>query len=581
MNWLNNRERESKMKQYLTAGVALLLSCCVQSADTSAASGAAGADVPFITCFAADAEYTGTLLQSVKRGDIAAEAVTRRAVRLEREGDRISFKAEKPFNSIVVRCCIPDAPQGGGIDATLSVLADGRPAAKLPLHSRYTWLYADSDGGLLEDPAVAQKPGGFARNFFDEARLLLDREFPAGTVLTLRKSAGDDAPFYVIDLVDFELVPPPLPCPPDALPVTEFGATADDGADDTAALRKCVAEAKKQGKKVYIPRGVFRQDGILELDNVTVCGAGMWHSTLMTHVLPSDKGPWNGNLGFRLAGRNIRVSDLHVIGFSRRRGKPFQRGVVGSGENFELWNLWIERCGVGIWIGNCRDGVIRNCRFRNNKADGINVNNNSHRVLIENCHARGNGDDSFAAFSNTDKGGGLVGSNSDILFRRNTSESNWWGNGIGLYGGVNIAAENNLVRGAQPVVGIQVSTGHSAWPFDGVTVRGNRIVDCGGVNWNQKFGSIWVHSPGTPIAGAVIENNTIRNGLNDAVKLQGGKSEIELVCRNNRIQSTTGDGVRILGNVRGKVTLDGNTFGAVGGRRFRNDAGKAVGLLEK
>ena len=69
MNWLNNRERESKMKQYLTAGVALLLSCCVQSADTSAASGAAGADVPFITCFAADAEYTGTLLQSVKRGD--------------------------------------------------------------------------------------------------------------------------------------------------------------------------------------------------------------------------------------------------------------------------------------------------------------------------------------------------------------------------------------------------------------------------------------------------------------------------------------------------------------------------------
>ena len=79
----------------------------------------------------------------------------------------------------------------------------------------------------------------------------------------------------------------------------------------------------------------------------------------------------------------------------------------------------------------------------------------------------------------------------------------------------------------------------------------------------------------------MIENNTIRNGLNDAVKLQGGKSEIELVCRNNRIQSTTGDGVRILGNVRGKVTLDGNTFGAVGGRRFRNDAGKAVGLLEK
>lgn len=102
MNWLNNRERESKMKQYLTAGVALLLSCCVQSADTSAASGAAGADVPFITCFAADAEYTGTLLQSVKRGDIAAEAVTRR-----RSGwnGRATGSHSKPKNRSIQSWC--------------------------------------------------------------------------------------------------------------------------------------------------------------------------------------------------------------------------------------------------------------------------------------------------------------------------------------------------------------------------------------------------------------------------------------------------------------------------------------------
>lgn len=561
------------------SGISLLAAWGAAGLDVPAVPAEVGAEMPFVTCLAADADHNGTLLRSVTRGDIATEAVTRRAVRLERAGEHIRFRAPKPFNAIVVRYCIPDAPRGGGIDASLTVAADGKPAAKLPLHSRYTWLYADSDGGLAEDPATAGKPGGFARNFFDEARMLFDREFPAGTVLTLQKATGDDAAFYVIDLVDFELVPPEIPCPADALAITDFGAVADDDKDDTAALRKCVEEARKQKKKVYIPRGVFRQDGLLDLDGVTVCGAGMWYTTITTHALPPPNGPWSGNLGFALAGREIEIRDLHIIGQSRTRNRPFQRGVIGSGEKFKIERLWIERCGVGIWIGECRDGVIRDCRFRNNKADGINVNNNSHRVVIENCHARGNGDDSFAAFSNSDKGGGLTGGNSDILFRRNTSESNWWGNGIGLYGGKNIVAEANLVRAAHPVAGIQVSTGHSAWPFESVMVRDNWIVDCGGVNWRQQFGSIWVHSPGTPIEGAVFERNTVLNGQNDAVKLQGGNT-ISLLLKDNRVFGTTGDGVRIQGNVRGRVMLDGNHFQSIGGRELRNDAGKAVQLVE-
>ena len=149
-----------------------------------------------------------------------------------------------------------------------------------------------------------------------------------------------------------------------------------------------------------------------------------------------------------------------------------------------------------------------------------------------------------------------------------------------MYGGKNIVAEKNLVRAAQPVAGIQVSTGHNAWPFESVIVRNNWIVDSGGVNWKQKFGSIWVHSPGAVIDGAVIEGNTVLGGQNDAVKLQGGNT-ISLLLKGNRVIDTTGDGVRILGNVRGNVTLDGNRFDSVGGQPLRNDAGKAVQLAEK
>ena len=45
---------------------------------------------------------------------------------------------------------------------------------------------------------------------FDEARLVLGRTLPAGTKVRLAVGPQDRAAWYVIDLTDFELVPPPL-----------------------------------------------------------------------------------------------------------------------------------------------------------------------------------------------------------------------------------------------------------------------------------------------------------------------------------------------------------------------------------
>ncbi|KPC92835.1 hypothetical protein ADL27_22930, partial [Streptomyces sp. NRRL F-6602] len=139
------------------------------------------------------------------------ESSGRKSVRLDPTGEVVSFTSTGGANSIVVRNSIPDAPQGGGIDATLSLYADGEFVQKLELSSRHSWLYGNSD-----DPeSLTNTPQADARRLFDESHALLERSYPAGTEFKLQRDAGDDAEFYVVDLVDLEEVAPPAEKPAD------------------------------------------------------------------------------------------------------------------------------------------------------------------------------------------------------------------------------------------------------------------------------------------------------------------------------------------------------------------------------
>ena len=366
-----------------------------------------GASLPYDELEAEDGETNGTAIgPSRSFGQIPAESSGRRAVRLEASGQYIRFRAPRRANSIVVRYVIPDAPGGGGIEATLSLYVDGAFRQKLRLTSRYAWTYGPFLSPEANNPAL-----GEARHFYDEARALIG-DIPAGAAVTLSKDADDAAGYYVVDLVDLEQVGPPLARPADSLSIVEFGATVDDGSDDGAAIQRCIDAARAQGKAVWIPKGTFHSTSApFRVAEVSIRGAGMWHSTLSGFYAR-----------FQCEGDNCRYRDFAILGETVRRddGSP-ENGFNGSaGTGSLLENIWVEHTKCGYWVGNGgkpTDGlIIRGCRFRNLFADGVNFCNGTSRSIVEQSHARNTGDDAFASWAPAGSGGVNTGN----VFRFNT-----------------------------------------------------------------------------------------------------------------------------------------------------------------
>ncbi|MFD8433307.1 CARDB domain-containing protein, partial [Streptomyces coelicoflavus] len=334
-----------------------------------------GAAVPYTEYEAEDGRYDGTLLttdaeRTFGHTNFGTESSGRESVRLDATGEYVEFTSTTPTNSIVVRNSIPDAPGGGGAEATLSLYADGAFVQKLNLSSKHSWLYGSTD-----DPeGLTNRPGGDARRLFDESHALLDRTFPQGTEFRLQRDSGDSAAFYVIDLIDLEQVAPAKAKPAACTSITEYGAVPGDGLDDTDAIQRAVTD-DQNGRIdcVWIPAGQWRQEQKILTDDplnrgqynqvgisdVTIRGAGMWHSQLYTLTPPQEAGginhPHEGNFGFDIDD-NTQISDLAIFGSGTIRGGDGNaEGGVGLngrfGKNTKISNVWIEHANVGVWVG--------------------------------------------------------------------------------------------------------------------------------------------------------------------------------------------------------------------------------------
>lgn len=382
-----------------------------------------GGTFPWRTLQAEEAETNAERLKPSRRaGDFAAECVGKSGVRLNRAGDYVEFTAPAAANSIVVRYAIPDAPRGGGEEHTLSGYVDGKHRFDLKLSSRHTWLYGKEHDPVNDPEELKRLPGTVARRFFDEARLLTG-PIPAGAKIRLQKDASDTARYYVIDLIDLEEVPPPIPRPENSLSVKEFGAVGDELFDDSDAIARCLDAAAKQKKTVYLPPGVYRTSRRFAIDEIAIQGAGMWYTTILNRR--DNLAEKSNGIGFQVNGRST-LRDFAIHGDGTRRGEESHplRGDWGKGSLVE--NLWIEQAECGVWVG--RDNqpgpeelTVRNCRFRNLLADGINLCAGTQNSVVENCHARGTGDDSFAIWAAPK--GRLASSNNVI--RNCTAEAPW------------------------------------------------------------------------------------------------------------------------------------------------------------
>ncbi len=536
------------------AGVCVAAQVAVAGNANADFAGSAGAVMPFVTVEAeTDApECVGkTVLKAMppKGGHPTpeSEASGYGYVELGDTSDYLEMRITKEANAMVIRACIPDAPQGGGMEATLGLYVNGARRQDVCLSSKYSWLYGSGKRG---ENGQSDTPTEFPHVFWDEARIFITDGVKPGDRLRLQKDAQDSACFYRIDLVDLELAPEPLPRPENSLSVADYGAKGESAETDTVAIQQCVTEAKAQEKTVWLPPGTFLLHKGVTVDGVRIQGSGIWHTRVFFTTLP-DK--WTGIFG--LNGEGASVSDLLVESVLTRRGFPLQ-AFTGAGRGWSVENVWITHTNTAFWIGGS-DGLVANCRVRLTYADGININNGKQgavsRIIVENNHIRGTGDDSLAILSHIHKEDTL--STDEVTFRHNTAVAPWWASCCDLAGGKGHVIEDNFFEGTGLVVNLPAS--YPMLPQGPSVIRRNVLMRCGSDYADQRRGAIWIYPGSTSIDGLLIENNRIVRPLFVGIDLQGSCEQRTCFSR-NLIDSPTEAAVRIGRDAKGVGVFTGN-----------------------
>lgn len=427
---------------------------------------------------------------------IAAEAQKRGCILLNSSGAAVRWTAISPGNVLTMRYSVTDGSSG---TVTLKVSSTNGVALysnKVSVTSAQAWTYFDSQ--MNESDSAG--PGLTPYKRYNEARIRLGSTFPAGSILELSRNTGDNLPVW-IDVLETEsssaMIPTNLPTAYLSVTSSPYNANGNDGLDDTPAFNTCIAAALAAGKAVYIPAGTYRLNSQLILNpGTTLQGAGMWHTELLFTATGSEEAG-----GIEGRGANIKLRDFYLKGSqSMRDGVGYKaiKGWFGSGSLIE--NIWAEQTTCGIWMGwysasaNYTTGTtIRNCRFRNTFADGINLAHGSQYSTVENCHIRGVGDDGIASWS-SGRSGGWPQCQS-LIFRYNTIECVYRAGGIGFFGGQGHLAYNNLIRDQVAGPGIRLNTvfHQDAHPFGPAKIQIynntlERVGSTGG--WSEPCGAI-------------------------------------------------------------------------------------------
>ncbi|MDG4821377.1 glycosyl hydrolase family 28-related protein [Asanoa sp. WMMD1127] len=482
-----------------------------------------GAAVNFLEQEAENAATNGAVIGPDRTAyTLPAEASGRTAVKLQ-PGQHVEFTLPAAANAITVRYSIPDAPNGGGIQAPLHVTVNGGSKKTMTLTSEYAWLYNqypftnDPQADLLHPdwwitecscvPAATTPTPVISKpfrpmHFYDEQRLLLGRTYQAGAKVRLTAPQGTNAAWTVIDLLDSELVGAPhvnlL-----ASNVLLFGADPTGKRDSANAFEKAIALARLARLKVYVPPGTYQVNRHIIVDNVTIEGAGNWYTKIKGKEValdpPAPDGSIHTGVGFYGkdaadgGSRNVHLSGFAIEGDVRERIDTDQvNGIGGAMSDSTISELHIRHTKVGLWF----DGPMNNVRVTDSIivdqiADALNFHIGVTNSLVRNNFVRNTGDDGLAMWSEKT-------ANANNVFDRNTVQTPTLANGIAIYGGTDNTVSRNLI--ADPIregSGIQVGSRFGAEPFAGkLSITDNTVVRAGTyeLNWNIGLGAIWIYA---------------------------------------------------------------------------------------
>jgi hypothetical protein len=511
----------------------------------SPVNGGVGATLPYTQVHVADCVTNGTRIgPSYTFNELADEATRRLAVTLTVPGEFVEFVVPVAANSIVVRYSIPNGPGGAVATARLPLLVDGVRVLELELTTAYSWYYGAY-------PFV-NEPGPNAHHFFDEVSALLPQLAP-GAVVRLEIDESFAAESVTIDIADFEQVQPPLAQPDGTLSVTDVGADPTGVADSTAAFERAI----KDGRVVWIPAGVFVVHGHLVLDDVTIVGAGMWHS-IVTGDGIGFYGKWAPEVS-----RNVHLSHFQIRGNVRERVDHDQvNGIGGALSDSTVNDIWIEHTKVGAWIdGPCDNLHFARMRVRNQTADGMNFHRGVTNSSWTDSHFRNLGDDGMAMWTHMTEN---VGNS----FTFNTIETPILANGIAVYGGRDITVSDNLVidSGLTEGGGIHLANRFDSLPVAGtIRIERNTLVRCGSIDPRFSYGiaALWLDCREAPLdARVVIDDLLVLDSPFGALQFHRGDFSEPQADRGDRISGVEVSNVRVQGTGTCAVQVQVDTSAA-------------------
>lgn len=560
---------------------------------TVVSSTAYGASLPYTTYEAEAGAYTGTLVSGSRTwGQLSSEASGRAAVRLSAAGQSVQVTTTATGQGLVVRYSIPDTADGSAYNAGLSLYVNGVKKNDLLLTNKYSWLYGtwSTEGGnkhWSNNPsATPQNP----HRFFDEVAVVLDASYPAGTTIKLVRETSNlnfaSTASVTVDFLELEPIPAALGMPSNFVDITAYGAVANDGRDDTAAMNAAIAAVTSSGGAkvgVWIPAGTFNFDSgtvgpgyngagtrIYLPAGVSLRGTGIWTSTLQ-----------GAFAGVYAKGGNSNLSDLKISAYDTLRDDD--NGVSGAEGNFSnatISNVWFEHTKVGVWTtqsfsqaGLVANATVTNCRIRDTWADGLNFHYGTSSSKATNNAFRNTGDDGMAMWSDTNLDTGNT-------FQNNTVQLPGLANGIAIYGGKNNAVKANLVADTvDNGAGIQIGTNFNPPSITGtLAISGNKLLRTG--SWHHDYGygigaiwEYWIASSGKIASPTVtLDNNLVQDSTYAAVLIEETSTGASVTHTGTQIVTTGTYGVEVRPTANGSATFNGTTVTGVPQAHLENDS---------
>jgi hypothetical protein len=478
-------------------------------------------------------------------------------VRLDAPGQYVEWPNDtgKDITFVNVRESVPDAPNGGGITATLDLYVNGQMRQALAVNSKQSWLYeggADNSNynGNDQNPA-----DGDPRVFFDDVHAFITGAAVApGDTIRLQEDASNTAAFYYVDVIDVEAPPPPLAQPAQSLSITTFGAKVNDpGTDSTGAIQSCINAAQTSGQSVWIPQGTFYLNGTtgLSAKGITIEGAGMWYSTVFRNVpLPNSQGL---AATFSVTSCTVRNFATDANAISRASVDGAGGAMDTTGTNWVADGIWTQHSESGFWASGT-GGVVENCRLTSIWADGCNLNNVSltgtegSNLTAKNNFVRGTGDDAIAINSVDYNGNQHYTPMANVTVMNNTSIAPWGGKGVAIYGGSGHLVSNNYMSDTARYIGLGVGKfGVNGSDLTSGTVTGNVVVRCGGNAYEQKQPALHIGNGGDgqgvgTVANVHVVGNTVIDSLYNSV---GFSTSTGIVFEENTITAPGLNGIVI------------------------------------